>query len=216
MVVIPAGTEEEAAEVTPAQSEVVDTANTWFPRNLSSITEKEKLRKERKMAKTPTEFLVHSFRRAPVMDRIRRRTQILPSGCWIYTGSIQKFGHGRIGTGNKELLVHRVAYENLVGPIPDGMDILHKCIGTPACWNPEHLYPGSNDDNIRDKIIQGRHVPCPGSKNGNSKLTEEVVAKIKSIPLSISSRIVSEIHGISSGVVRKIRQGKLWRHVNVN
>jgi hypothetical protein len=56
-------------------------------------------------------------------------------------------------TGNR--LAHRVAWEKVHGPIPQGMQVLHRC-DTPLCVNVEHLFLGTNADNQRDKASKGR------------------------------------------------------------
>lgn len=74
--------------------------------------------------------------------------------CWIWIGKIGANGYGRIQMRCKETgrhltcLVHRIAYAELVGPIPDGMEIDHKC-RVQACINPNHLEPVDGPENIR-------------------------------------------------------------------
>ncbi len=71
--------------------------------------------------------------------------------CWIWTGWTINTGYGMIGTGGREghdVLVHRLSYELLVGPIPDGLNIDHLC-STPTCVNPDHLEAVSQAVNVR-------------------------------------------------------------------
>jgi hypothetical protein len=60
--------------------------------------------------------------------------------CWEWTGSVNALGWGYISDQGKTRLVHRVAYELLLGPIPEGVVIRHRC-GNPRCVRPEHLDP---------------------------------------------------------------------------
>lgn len=70
-------------------------------------------------------------------------------GCWRWTGSFYKDGYGQVGsTKFNSKRAHRVAYELLVGPIPEGMVLDHLCRHT-WCQNPRHLEPVTHAENIR-------------------------------------------------------------------
>ncbi len=60
--------------------------------------------------------------------------------CWLWKASLGSGGYGQFSINQKPRRAHRVAWELLVGPIPDGLDLHHKCF-TPRCVNPEHLEP---------------------------------------------------------------------------
>ena len=69
--------------------------------------------------------------------------------CWLWTAATTK-GYGKINSGGglgKMLLAHRVAYEMLVGPIPEGLQLDHLCRVT-LCVNPKHLEPVTNRENV--------------------------------------------------------------------
>lgn len=76
--------------------------------------------------------------------------------CWLWTGATSvgygMFKHTGVGA---TMSTHRLAYESLVGPIPAGQSVLHRC-DTPACVNPSHLFLGSQADNMRDCAEKGR------------------------------------------------------------
>jgi hypothetical protein len=77
------------------------------------------------------------------------------SGCVEWIGTLSDTGYGIIKKDSKKLYIHRVIYEKLCGPIPAGMYVLHKC-NNPLCSNIEHLYLGTQKDNMRDRSNSGR------------------------------------------------------------
>lgn len=82
-----------------------------------------------------------------VMSRVEKESA---GGCWLYTGSLAADGYARVKDAGSDLalLVHRVTYEELTGPIPDGLVLDHLC-RVRNCVNPEHLEPVTGAENIR-------------------------------------------------------------------
>jgi hypothetical protein len=73
-------------------------------------------------------------------ERLFSQLAIDPSGCVLWTGYRNSDGYGRIGVSGRSRAVHRVVYELLAGPIPDGLDIDHLC-RVRHCANVAHLEP---------------------------------------------------------------------------
>lgn len=81
----------------------------------------------------------------------------LEAGCWVWTASGDGKGYGKIWSSQagRLLYAHRVAYEALIGPVPDGLSLDHRlhngdqprCVGR-ACCNPEHLEPVTHAVNV--------------------------------------------------------------------
>src|SRR5262249_50208468 len=131
--------------------------------------------------------------------------------CWEWTSYRDPNGYGRLSIDNYPHLAHRLAWEFNRGPIPGGMHVLHRC-DNPSCVKPEHLFLGSHDDNMADKMRKKRHRfgVSRGSKHGCSKLTEDQVRRIRL--MSGSSREIANALGniVSSRQIRDIRCGRLW------
>jgi hypothetical protein len=68
-------------------------------------------------------------------------------------------GYGMLGLGRRtdpKTAAHRVAWTVAVGPIPEGLNVLHHCDNRPCC-NPAHLWLGTQRDNLLDMVAKGRH-----------------------------------------------------------
>lgn len=81
---------------------------------------------------------------APIGERFERFV-VRSAECWGWAGTKNNHGYGKLG----KLYAHRVSYERLFGPIPAGMEILHRC-DNPPCTNPSHLMVGTHADNMAD------------------------------------------------------------------
>ncbi|MFF4479470.1 HNH endonuclease signature motif containing protein [Streptomyces sp. NPDC001520] len=112
----------------------------------------------------------------PLLDRLLTSTAAGPGGCVIWTGSLLKSGgYGQINVNGGSRRVHRVAYELMVGPIPDGKVLDHVCHNRDVtcaggdgclhrrCINPHHLEPVSHGENAR----RSRHTS--NSKNASKE-----------------------------------------------
>ena len=67
--------------------------------------------------------------------------------CWEWTGGVQRQGYGITYVDGPQRVAHRWAWENLVGPVPDGLVLDHLCRNK-RCVNPDHLEPITNRENI--------------------------------------------------------------------
>lgn len=138
-------------------------------------------------------------------------------GCWLWSGAVQgeKYGHlhvpGRPSGVNA--LAHRVAWTLARGPIPDGFNVLHSC-DTPLCVRPDHLFLGSQADNIADMIRKGRQSmrhPRHGADNNNSTLTLEGFAKAKELRASGTTvAVIATQLGVTAPFMSNVLNGKTW------
>lgn len=79
------------------------------------------------------------------------------SDCVLWTGYIKPDGYGQTKViDGRQWIAHRRAWFEAHGPIPDGMLVLHRC-DTPSCVNVDHLWIGTQLDNMRDMVAKGRH-----------------------------------------------------------
>jgi len=132
-----------------------------------------------------------------------------PQKCWIWTGANNGKGYGQVTFGGKRQLAHRVMWQVFKGEIPEGKFVCHTC-DTPACVNPDHMFLGTNADNIKDSYNKGRSNQ-QGEHNGNRKLTLEQVSEIRAS--SESCRILARRFGIGKSQVSNIKTGAKWTNL---
>jgi hypothetical protein len=116
--------------------------------------------------------------------------------CWPWLAKRNEKGYGCF----QDFKSHRVAYEFLRGPIPDGKIACHHC-DNPSCCNPHHIFLGTHQDNADDCVIKGRSRK--GERHPMSKLTDDQVDYIRSSPKTGAS-LALEL-GVSKSTISGIR-----------
>ena len=72
--------------------------------------------------------------------------------CWLWIGGRFASGYGRFWTGGKDVRAHKLMYELMVGPVPEGTELRHTC-DRKICVNPTHLILGTHTENMRDAVF---------------------------------------------------------------
>jgi hypothetical protein len=93
--------------------------------------------------------------RASPAELFERQVQHDISGCWVWTGYRNRGGYGVVKQRGKQLLAHRLSWVLAHGDLPPSLHVLHRCDNR-ACVRPDHLFLGSNRDNVADRIAKGR------------------------------------------------------------
>ena len=84
-----------------------------------------------------------------MIDRLSRMSMPEPNtGCWLWLGTVNKAGYGRIMIERQQKRVHRIAYELLRGPVPPGLVLDHLC-RVRTCINPDHMEPVTMAENVQ-------------------------------------------------------------------
>lgn len=134
--------------------------------------------------------------------------------CWLWVGAKNKGKGGGYGTfwlDYKSRKTHKLAFFDKNGQ-PWGLLILHKC-DVRNCVNPDHLYAGTQKDNVRDMFERGRaNKPC-GERQHLSKLTEKSVLFIRSVGTTISSRKLGAMFGVDKSTILRVRRGQTWNSI---
>lgn len=138
------------------------------------------------------------------------------SGCWLWLAALSAYRYGCIGAGKNYQMTpaHRVSWQLFRGEIPVGLNVLHKC-DTPVCVNPDHLFLGTQEDNVHDMENKKRAFHKKGSACGQAKLIEADVSAIRKLgaKTGIEEDKLAEQYGVCRSSIRWILQRKSWRHV---
>jgi hypothetical protein len=145
-----------------------------------------------------------------------RRVEVMPNGCWEWTGGRNRNGYGKLKIAAKERLAHRVAYEAANGPIPPGLFVCHSC-DNPPCVNPAHLWLGTPADNTADMVRKKRYFNWRGLRSGEdnpkAKLSNADVLEIRQLRGLETQRSLGRRFGVGADVVCRIQKGLAWAHV---
>lgn len=133
--------------------------------------------------------------------------------CWNWKSRTSPFGHGMFSLAkNNAVFAHRYSWYLSNGEIPDGMQVLHKC-DNPRCVNPNHLFLGTQADNVNDMVSKGRAKGgvLKGSDNPKAKLTEGQTEEIKDrYAQGENARSIYEEYKISKAHFYRIINGNAW------
>jgi hypothetical protein len=124
------------------------------------------------------------------------------TGCWIGFSRYWN-GYSKAHVNRRTVLAHRLFYERLIGPIPEGHDLDHLCRNR-ACFNPAHLEPVSRRENLR------RGTPSRRA----AKLLPENVEAIRGL-LAAGHRVkeLAPLFGLSVSAVYMLKRGDTWKGV---
>lgn len=150
----------------------------------------------------------------------RNNKNHIKNNCWQWMGARNDRGYGVIGNGTRKQGIskaHRIAYELFYfTKLEKGNCICHIC-DNPACVNPQHLFVGTQADNIADMITKGRNVLPPirrGKQSKFAKLHDKKIRQIRNLAKDgFSSRKLARKFTVSKTTILQIVKRQSWRHV---
>ncbi|MHB8273075.1 HNH endonuclease [Bradyrhizobium sp.] len=178
-----------------------------------------------------------------MIDRFEQKFIPEPnSGCWLWTAATDEHGYGRFRIGSKidgtrrTAIAPRVSWSIYKGKIPEATNVLHSC-DNPYCVNPDHLFLGTQNDNMKDcsakgrtskgdrhSLIQKSHIPTgkdhwrygqpgnnPGEKHWAARLSADDVRAIRADARTCEQ--IAKEYQVSFQQVARIKNRERWAHV---
>lgn len=161
------------------------------------------------------------MKKETIADRFWRKVK-KSDGCWLWTAGHFPNGYGLFWCEGSGHGAHRIAWQLQVGPIPEGLCVLHHC-DVKECVRGDHLFLGTNSDNSQDMAAKGRGGPqkfpwlYANESSSNHKLTLAQVAEIRAIQKvrrQPSDEKIAAQFGVHRYTVNRIRLGKSWSYAS--
>lgn len=162
----------------------------------------------------PLHLIINSIRNTP--ESFWERVFIIDNldSCWEWRGGRSIGGYGIFVIGTRKVFAHRLSYELFYGNYSDKLKVLHKC-DNPPCVRPDHLFLGTQGDNVKDMIEKGRqrYVARKGEDHGNAKLTWDKVSEIRRKYVSEESSTIklSKEYNVSNSLIKQIIRNEIWK-----
>lgn len=152
----------------------------------------------------PSKTMAEKLRGKHIVDR---------NGCWIWQGRFDAYGYGSLmDERTRNIKAHRVSYQVNVGPIPERMEVMHKC-DNPPCICPDHLVLGTHAENMADMMRKRRNAL--GERNGKAILNCTIVREIREAYASgqSSQAELARKHGVDASTISRAVTRDNWPSV---
>lgn len=138
------------------------------------------------------------------------------SGCWNWTGATAD-GYGQLFCWQRRERASRIQWILTFGAIPTGLFVCHRCDNR-KCINPDHLFLGTHQDNMRDRYMKRRepgflhNYKCEG--NPNAKLTADQARRVR-YGMEPLSKLAREL-GVTHSGLYSVRIGRTWKQLDTS
>lgn len=154
-------------------------------------------------------------------ERVDKNGPIHPicGQCWVFK-KLRKDGYGRFKINSKQILPHRYSYKLHYGSV-NGLYVLHKC-DNPSCVNPDHLFLGTHQDNVKDRENKNRggQNKRRGENSGRSVLTYEDVLTIRKLYKPYhklyGQKGLSKRYRVAESTINRVIRKKIWNDIKFN
>lgn len=147
-----------------------------------------------------------------VVKQSKVSSQHVSTPCWDWAGTRNWLGYGEFKVGRKLHGAHRWIYMQINGPLPSGYNVCHRC-DNPGCVNPDHLFPGTQSENLKDSASKGRHQhQKTNERNPSRKLTWDQAREIKRlIKDGVTQKAIANWFRVSPTAIGSIARNRTWR-----
>lgn len=153
-------------------------------------------------------------KKRPVSERFWEKVDVLGwNECWNFKGYKEK-GYGGFHFMGRPILAHRMAYLLRNGDIPEGLYVCHTC-DNPSCCNPNHLFTGTQLENMRDASKKKRFPDRRGGNHNLAKLTDDQAKEIrlKYKPYRYTAKMLAKEYSVAIPTIKGILNGYSYVHV---
>lgn len=178
----------------------------------------------------PDEIVVRGFEVGKTFVEISRARMAVfysrvpklgPEECWEWTGWRSTPNYGMFSVGQTEFLTHRLMFFIKNGMLPPHLKVCHRC-DNPPCCNPDHLFLGTQNDNVQDMIKKGRMGACGlppelikrGSACTTARFNEEQVMEMRRLYADgMTQKELAIRYDVGSAWMCRLVHRKIWAHV---
>jgi hypothetical protein len=146
------------------------------------------------------------------------KTKKLPSGCVVWTAGKDRDGYGKFSIKHRSYRAHRVAYAYFIKKnstfMTSDLLVCHRC-DNPSCVALNHLFEGTNHDNVKDMISKGRKKVIKRNESAQAKLSSEDVDLIIHLIKNkkILQKDLARLYGVSRALICLVADRKSWKHL---
>lgn len=133
------------------------------------------------------------------------------SGCWLWNLYLTALGYGQAKYKGKQMVAHRLSYLLFKGEIPKDMLVCHSCDNR-SCVNPDHLWLGSQKDNMADMAIKKRAFRPKGQIQKQAKLLDCDINIIRGD--TRPNRVIAAQYGVTKCTIAKVKRRETWTHIS--
>jgi len=170
---------------------------------------------ENRLAGRPSRAKQNTIRDQTLAERFFSKVNPVPNenGCWEWIASCRNYWDGQLHYKGKWYSAPRLSYEMHKGKIPVGLHVCHTC-DNPKCVNPEHLWLGTHQDNMKDRMIKKRGNVPKGEKCKGAKLSELQITEIRDKhKKGITQTALGKEYKVTQSAIWYAVQNKTWKEV---